>query len=314
MRRDEVTAMDIPFKTRRRPWAKFGEFLIEKSIYFAGIATIFFVILIFVFLLHDALPILKTVPLWKMLLGKEWYPEPEETASFGMLPLILGSVIVTVGAIVIGVPIGVAAAIYIGEVASTRLREILKPTIEVLAAIPSVVVGFIGGALLAPFLQKVLTLDTGLTALTAAIMLAFMSMPTIISISEDALHSVPQEYKAAAFALGANKWQTIWRVIVPAARSGILAGVMLGIGRAIGETMTVLMVSGNAAVMPTSWNALFHSVRTLTGTIAAEMGETDRTGLHYNSLFVIGAILFLITFLINLVADISLQRVRRNES
>lgn len=211
----------------------------------------------------------------------------------------------------IGVPIGVATAIYIGEVAPPRLREILKPTVEVLAAIPSVVIGFIGLVVLAPFLQRWLHLDTGLTALTGAIMLGFMAMPTIISISEDALHAVPQDYKAAAYALGATKWQTIWRVLVPAARSGILAAVMLGVGRAIGETMTVLMVTGNAAVMPTTLQSMLKPVRTLTATIAAEMGETDRYGTHYNALFMIGLVLFVMTFIINLIADTAIRRVRK---
>jgi phosphate transport system permease protein len=292
------------------------EFLIEKAIALCGIATILFVILIFVFLLRDALPVLKAAPLPAMLFGKDWYPTDVEDMGlpaaecFGMLPLILGSLLVTVGAIVVGVPLGVAAAIYIGEVASPRVREILKPTVEVLAAIPSVVIGFIGLVLLAPFMQNAFHLNTGLTALTGAIMLAFMAMPTIISISEDALHAVPQDYKAAAYALGATKWQTIWRVLVPAARSGILAAIMLGVGRAIGETMTVLMVTGNAAVIPASWQALLGPVRTLTATIAAEMGETAHYSAHYNALFLIGAILFAITFVINLVADAAIRRVR----
>lgn len=287
---------------------RIGEFFIEKTIAFSGIATIFFVILIFVFLARDASPILKTVTWRALLLGREWYPTDE---VFGLLPLILGSLLVTAGAVIVGVPVGVATAVYIGEVAPPRLREILKPTVEVLAAIPSVVIGFIGLVVLAPFFQRWLHLDTGLTALTGAVMLGFMAMPTIISISEDALHAVPQEYSAAAYALGASKWQTIWRVLVPAARSGILAAVMLGVGRAIGETMTVLMVTGNAAVMPASWQAFAKPIRTLTATIAAEMGETDRYGTHYNALFMIGLVLFMITFLINLVADIAIRRVRK---
>jgi len=286
-----------------------GEFIIEKGIICCGVATIAIVLFIFIFLLNDALPIFKTNTLWQLISGRDWYPVPDEV--FGMLPLILGSALVTVGAIVIGVPIAVASAIFIGEVATPRVRELLKPAVEVLAAIPSVVIGFIGLALLAPLLQKTMNLNTGQCALTGAIMLAFMSMPTIITISEDALHAVPQDYKAAAYALGATRWQTIIGVLVPAARSGILAGIMLGIGRAVGETMTVLMVTGNAAVMPTNIQSILAPVRTLTATIAAEMGETDRYGAHYPALFMVGAILFVITFTINLVADLALRQNRK---
>jgi phosphate transport system permease protein len=276
-------------------------------------ATILFVIFILAFITYDAFPIFKTNTLQSMIFGKDWYPFPDEV--FGMLPLILGSLLVTAGSIIIGVPVGIAAAIYIGEVASPKLREILKPTVEVLAAIPSVVIGFIGLLLLAPFLmsqfERYDVMVTGQAAITGAIMLAFMSMPTIISISEDALNAVPGDYKAAAYALGATKWQTIIRVIVPAAKSGILAAVMLGIGRAIGETMTVLMVTGNAAVVPDNWKAIFLPVRTMTATIAAEMGETARDTPHFHSLFMVGVLLFTITFIINFIADIALRRTRR---
>lgn len=292
-------------RRNRRLWVRLCEFLIEKAIILSGFTTIVIVLLIFIFLLRDALPVLKTVSLKSLLFGQSWYPNMDE---YGFLPLILGSLLVTSGAVLIGVPIGVAAAIYIGEIASPRLREILKPTIEILAAIPSVVVGFLGLVLLAPFLQKLLDLPTGLTALTGAIMLAFMAMPTIISIAEDALHAVPQDYRAASLAMGATQWQTISKVVVPAARNGILAAVMLGVGRAIGETMTVLMVTGNAPVMPHSF---LQSVRTMTATIAAEMGETVRDSDHYYSLFALGAVLFLMTFVINLIADLALQRSRR---
>ncbi len=287
------------------------EYLIEKLIFFSGIATILFVIFILAFITYDAFPIFKTNTLQSMIFGKDWYPVPEDV--FGMLPLICGSLIVTAGSIIIGVPVGVAAAIYIGEVAPPKLREILKPTVEILAAIPSVVIGFIGLLLLAPFLMNHLDkyMMTGQAAITGAIMLAFMSMPTIISISEDALNAVPGDYKAAAYALGATKWQTIIRIIVPAAKSGILAAVMLGIGRTIGETMTVLMVTGNAAVVPENWQAIFNPVRTMTATIAAEMGETARDTPHFHSLFMIGVLLFTITFIINFIADLALRRTRK---
>lgn len=288
----------------RKKRTNIRELLIEKTIVVSGMATIAIVLLIFIFLFKDALPTFRDYSFSKLILGRDWYPLSED---FGMLPLILGSLLVTAGSIVLGVPIGVAAAIYIGEIANQRAREILKPTVETLAAIPSVVIGFLGYVLLAPALQKLLNLPTGLTLLTGSIMLAFMSMPTIISISEDALNAVPQEYRAGSLALGATKWQTIARVVVPAAKSGILAAVMLGIGRAIGETMTVLMVTGNSAVIPN----LLRPGRTMTATIAAEMGDTVRGGAHFHALFAIGAVLFIMTFVINLIADLALHRSRR---
>lgn len=283
------------------------EFLIEKTIIASGGTTILIVLLLFIFLFKDAFPTFKSHSLASLILGKSWYPLSD---IFGFMPLILGSLLVTVGAVVIGVPVGVAAAVYIGEIAHPRIREILKPTVEVLAAIPSVVIGFLGLMLLAPFIKQIFNPPSGLTALAGSIMLAFMAMPTIISISEDALHAIPKDYRSGSLALGATKWQTISRVVVPAAKNGILAAVMLGIGRAIGETMTVLMVTGNAALIP-QWKGSFfflQSVRTMTATIAAEMGETVQYSSHYHALFAIGAVLFLMTFLINLIADLALQR------
>ena len=233
-----------------------------------------------------------------------WYPI-SEPAQFGILPLILGSLLVTFGAIVIAVPLGLAAAIYVAEVAPPWLREILKTGIELLAAIPSIVLGFIGIITLAPFLKTIFNLPSGLTALAGSIMLAFMAMPTIVSIIEDSISCVPKNYKEGSLALGATRWQTIYRVTLPAASSGILAAIMLGIGRVIGETMAVLMITGNAAVMPTS---LLQPVRTLTATIAAEMGEAVTGSEHYYALFAIGIVLFIFSFIINLLADIALHR------
>jgi len=310
-----TTEVDLRGSARRKPGTRRVESVFEWVIGFSGILAIILVALIFVFLLRDALPVLKEQSLFKMLAGRNWYPLDH---IFGFLPLILGSLLVTLGSIVISVPIGIAAAVYIGEIAPKRVREILKPGIEMVAAIPSVVVGFIGLVTLAPLLQKMLNLSSGTVALTGAIMLAFMALPTIVSIAEDALASVPKEYKSASLAMGATPWQTVWRVQLPAARSGVLAAVMLGIGRAIGETMTVLMVTGNAFaqvrsigghdahVMPYT---LFQSVRTMTATIAAEMGETVHYSQHYSTLFMLGLVLFLITFVINLVADIALHKV-----
>lgn len=282
------------------------EFAIERAIFLSGIASIVFVILIFVFLLKEGLSLFGTVNLFSFLLGRNWYPI-SEPPQFGILPLILGSLFVTFGAIVIAVPLGLAAAVYVAEVAPLWLRDILKSGIELLAAIPSIVLGFIGIVTLAPFLKTVFHLPSGLTALAGSIMLAFMALPTIVSIIEDAIVSVPKNYREGSLALGATHWQTIYRVILPAASSGILAAVMLGIGRVIGETMAVLMITGNAAVMPTS---LLQPVRTLTATIAAEMGEAVSGSGHYFALFAIGIILFIISFIINLMADFFLHRKR----
>jgi phosphate transport system permease protein len=280
------------------------EFLIERLIFLSGIASIVFVILIFVFLLKEGLSLFGFVGLPSFLFGRNWYPI-SEPPHFGILPLILGSLLVTFGAIVIAVPLGIAAAVYVAEIAPGWLREILKSGIELLAAIPSIVLGFIGIVTLAPFLKNVFNLPSGLTALAGSIMLAFMAMPTIVSIIEDAINSVPRSYKEGSLALGATHWQTIYRVVLPAAASGILAAIMLGIGRVIGETMAVLMITGNAAVIPTS---ILQPVRTLTATIAAEMGEAVSGSSHYYALFAIGIILFIISFIINLLADMFLHR------
>ena len=283
---------------------KFIEHLIEDMIFLSGIASILFVVLIFIFLLKEGLSLFGQVSAGSFLFGKNWYPI-SDPPQFGILPLILGSLLVTLGAIVIAVPLGIAAAVYIAEVAPLRLRDILKSGIELLAAIPSIVLGFIGIVTLAPFLKHIFNLPSGLTALAGSIMLAFMAMPTIVSIIEDSIVSVPKSYKEGSLALGATRWQTIYRVILPAASSGILAAIMLGIGRVVGETMAVLMITGNAAILPTS---ILQPVRTLTATIAAEMGEAVAGSGHYYALFAIGIILFIISFIINLLADMFLHR------
>lgn len=285
---------------------RFKEFLIEKLILACGLASIFFVILIFLFLLKEGLAVFKTVSPGAFMLGKSWYPI-SEPARLGILPLILGSLLVTLGAAVISIPIGVGCAIYIAEVAPGKIKEVLKAGIELLAAIPSVVLGFIGMVTLVPWVKATFKLPTGLTALSGSIMLAFMAMPTIVSIAEDALYSVPKSYKEGALALGATRWQAIWRVMLPAASSGILAAVMLGIGRVIGETMAVMMITGNSAVIPQS---ILQPVRTLTATIAAEMGEAVVGSEHYFALFAIGIVLFVMSFLINVTADLFLHKER----
>ena len=265
---------------------------------------VFFVIIIFLFLLKEGFAVFKTVGPFKFLSGKSWYPI-SEPPQLGILPLILGSFLVTIGASIISIPIGVACAIYIAEIAPGSIKEILKSGIELLAAIPSVVLGFIGMVTLVPWVKTIFHLPTGLTALSGSIMLAFMAMPTMVSIAEDALYSVPRSYKEGAFALGATHWQTIWRVMLPAASSGILAAIMLGIGRVIGETMAVMMITGNAAIIP---HTILQPVRTLTATIAAEMGEAVVGSEHYFALFAIGIVLFIISFAINVGADLFLHR------
>jgi len=283
---------------------KFKEFVIEKLILLCGIASVIFVALIFVFLLKEGLSVFKFVRIGEFLAGRSWYPI-SEPAQLGILPLILGSLWVTFGAAVISVPIGLGCAVYIAEIAPGRTKEVLKGGIELLAAIPSVVLGFIGMVTLVPLVKNVFHLSTGLTGLSGSIILAFMAMPTIVSIAEDALYAVPKSYKEGAFALGATHWQTIWRVLLPAASSGIVAAVMLGIGRVIGETMAVMMITGNSAVIP---RGLLEPLRTLTATIAAEMGEAVVGSEHYFALFAIGIILFIISFAINVTADLFLHK------
>ena len=290
-----------------RPRRRWLEFSVEALIRILGLSTIGFVVLIFLFLLREGVPLFVEVPL-KNLGGTRWYPTFD---LFGMLPLILGSILVTVTAIAIALPLGVASAVYVSEVAPNWAREILKPLIEILAGIPSVVLGFFGMTALAPVIREGLGMPTGLTAFSGALLLAYMSLPTIISVAEDALDAVPKSYRDAGLAMGATQWQTIWRVVVPAARSGIVTAVMLGMGRAIGETMAVMMVTGNAARMPLTLDSLFRPVRTMTATIAAEMGEVAQGSVHYHALFGIGIILFVLTFAINLAAASAIFKKRR---
>ena len=286
---------------------KIKEFLVENSIKLSGVIIILLVILIFIFLFKNAIALFQSYSLKEFLTGKKWYPI-SEPPQFGIVPLLLGSLLVTVGASIISIPLGISCAVFISEIAPQFLKDTLKALIELLAAIPSVVLGFVGMVTLVPFIRSVFNLPTGLTALSGSIMLALMAMPTIVSIAEDALNAVPRAYKEGAYALGATKWQVIHRVILPAAFPGLVAAIMLGIGRVIGETMAVMMITGNAARIPHSF---LEPVRTMTATIAAEMGETVRGDLHYFALFAIGLVLFLITFVINLIADIALNRSRR---
>jgi len=275
------------------------ERVISRSIQIAGFSSILFILLIFAFLLREGLPALAEVPLGS-LFSTRWYPIEN---LFGILPLISGSLIVTFFSILIALPFGVCTAVYIAEIAPSGVKQVLKPIVEVLAGIPSVVLGFIGILILVPFLRIFLNLPTGLTAFTGAILLALISIPTIVSIAEDAMYAVPQSYREASIALGATKWETIWRVTLPAARTGVLTAVMLGVGRSLGETMAVMMVTGNAPVLPDKLNSLFLPARTMTATIASEMGEVASGSTHYHVLFFIGIILFILSLIINVSAS-----------
>ncbi len=260
-----------------------------------------------IFLFFNATRSFEEVGLWKMVSGEFWYPT-SDPAQYGFLPSEAGSLWVTIVGLVVCVPLGVMSAIYISEFASRRFKDIAKSLIEFMAAIPSVVFGLIGLALLVPWTQKLFNLDTGLTAFSAGVMIGILTLPTIVSIAEDAMHAVPQDLRMGSLALGNTRWQTAYKVIVPAASSGIFAAVMLGLGRAIGETMVVLMLAGNSGLIPSQ---PFVSARTLPGTIAGELGEVIQGGQHYSVLFAMGLVLFVVTFLVNLAADSVLERQRR---
>ncbi|WP_292374427.1 phosphate ABC transporter permease subunit PstC [Methanosarcina sp. UBA411] len=275
---------------------------IESVLFFISTLTVLILFLICIFLFRDSLLLFKETSLLDFLTGKFWYPT-SVNKQFGLLPLLLGSLLVTAGSILFSVPLGIASAIYISELAHPKVADFLKPFIEILAGIPSVVFGFFGLVVLVPFMQKTLNLPTGQTALTGSIMLGIMALPTIITISEDAISSVPSTLRQGSLALGATQWQTIYKVIIPASLSGISAAVMLGIGRAIGETMTLMMVTGNAAIIPSFPGGFFDPVRTMTATIALEMGEVPQGSAHFHALFAVGSVLFIITFIINLIAD-----------
>ena len=286
---------------------KKSDVFITSIIKICGYSSILFVGLILVFLLKEGLPALKDVPI-SSLFSVRWYPIE---SYFGILPLILGTLLVTIFATLIALPFGIGTALYISEIAPQWVKELLKPIVEILAGIPSVVLGFIGILVIVPFFRKFLNLPTGLTAFTGAVILGLIAIPTIVSVAEDALNTVPPGYRQAGLALGATRWQTIWGVTLPAAKTGVLTAVMLGIGRALGETMAVMMITGNAPVMPTKWNSLFEPVRTMTATIASEMGEVATGSQHYQVLFFIGILLFLFSLVINIVASSVSTRQRK---
>jgi phosphate transport system permease protein len=283
------------------------EFVITRLIRASGYSAIIFVALIFFFLVREGLPAFVEAEL-DSLFSTRWYPIE---AYYGILPLITGSLIVTLGATLVAVPFGLGTAVYISEIAPRWMREILKPLVELLGGLPSVVLGFLGILVLSPFLREFLDLPTGLTAFTGSLLLGGIAVPTVVSVAEDALDAVPRSYREGAWALGATRWQTIWRVTFPAARSGVLTAVMLGVGRAIGETMTVMMVTGNAPVLATELGSLFSPVRTMTATIAAEMGEVASGSTHYHVLFFIGMVLFLISLAVNIAASSVVFRAKK---
>ncbi len=270
----------------------------------ASITTLF---MIAVFLFVEGIPIFGKVSVTDFVFGKYWYPT-DDPPDFGIFPLILASVGVTIVSSLISIPLGVLTALYLAEGASARVREWVKPIVELLAALPSVVIGFFGMVIVAPFLQELLDIPTGLNLFNASLMLAFMSIPTICSISEDAIFGVPRELKEASLALGATHWETIARVTIPAAISGICTAVILGMSRAMGETMVVLMVAGGAAMIPAS---LFDPVRPMPASIAAEMAEAPFRSEHYHALFAIAIVLFLFTLAFNMIAEHISHRYRQ---
>jgi phosphate transport system permease protein len=283
------------------------EIIIKYIFFIFALVSIIVLGLIVFSLFREGLPIFGKVSVSNFLLGMEWYPTADPPL-FGIFPLIVGSLIVTFFATFVAVPLGVLTAIYISEIAPRAIKEILKSVIELLAGLPSVVLGFFGMVVVAPWLQNTFDLPTGLNIINASMILAIMAIPTISSISEDALYAVPREFKEASYALGATKFETIIKIIVPAALSGISTAVMLGMARAIGETMVVLMVAGGAAAIPES---IFDSVRPMPASIAAEMGEAPFRSAHYQSLFAIGIVLFFLTLFFNLVADYVSHKFRQ---
>jgi phosphate ABC transporter permease protein PstC len=279
--------------------------LIERLLLLLASSAVTILALIAIFIVREGAPVFQAHGFASLIGGRVWAPSQQE---FGLLPMIAGSAVVTVGALLLGVPLGVACAVTLAEMAPPRWRTILKPTIELLAGIPSVVYGFIGMELLVPFIREASWLGgPGYSALAAAILLAIMVLPTIIGIAIDAIEAVPRSFREGSYALGATQWQTIVGVVLPAARSGIVAGVILGMGRAIGETMAVIMVAGNSVLLPTS---ALDPVRTLTANIALEMGYAS--GMHAQALFATGIVLFVITLGLNSLAGLARRgRVRR---
>lgn len=308
---DASTGPTLSVRNTKRPtWARMGERILEGLIYLCGFSAIIFVLGIFVFVLKEALPILarENFSLTQFLFSDQWYPTSEVNKRYGVLAMIAGTGAVTLLAMMIAVPFGVGAAIYLSEFCSPKLRETLKITIELLAAIPSVVWGFIGLTVMSRLIMQYTGAPVGVNVLNGGIILALMSVPIIVSIGEDALKAVPDSYREAALALGVTKWQLISRVLLPAAKNGLLAAVLLGVGRGVGETMAVLMATGHAVHIP---HGILDSVRTLTANIAAELGEAPAGSDHYRVLFLTGVLLFTLTFGVNFVADMVVRGIKK---
>lgn len=295
---------------KRARWAVGGERLLEGIVYLCGFSAIIFVIGIFVFVFKEALPILtnENFSLSQFLFSSEWYPTSETNKRYGVFAMIVGTASVTILAMVIAVPFGIGAAIYLSEFCGQKTRETLKIVIEFLAAVPSVVWGFIGLTVMSKLIVDLTGTPVGVNVLNGGLILALMSVPIIVSIGEDALKAVPDSYREAAIALGVTRWQLIWRVLLPAAKNGLLAAVLLGVGRGVGETMAVLMATGHAVHIP---HSVLDSVRTLTANIAAELGEAPAGSDHYRVLFLTGVLLFTITFCVNLAADTIVRGIKR---
>lgn len=288
---------------------KLKEKMIHGLFLLNGIFVVMVLAGIFAILVRTSIPAFKEIKLGEFLFSAVWNPTATFVApSYGIASMLVSTLMVAIGAMAIAVPLGIGTAAYLSDVADQRVREIAKPVIEILAGIPSVVIGFLGIVLVGPVIAKVFHVSNGLNALNGSILLAVMALPTIISLSEDALKSVPKSYEEASLALGATHWQTLMRVKIPAALSGVIAACMLGMGRAIGETMTVLMATGCAIAMPRSF---LDSVETMTSTIAIELGEVPYNTTHYYALFAIGLTLFIITFIVNMVSDIVLHKYQK---
>jgi phosphate transport system permease protein len=289
---------------------KLKDSIIRAFFFTNGILAVFILMGIFFFLLYTAIPAFREIDIKEFFTSKNWNPTSPVKEEYGIVSMIFSTFLVTLGALAIAVPIGIGVASYLSDVAHWKVREIVKPIIEILAGIPSVVIGFLGIVLFGPAIAKITGQSHGLNAINGSILLAVMALPTIISISEDSLNAVPRAYKEASLALGASRWQTLMRVKIPAALSGIIAAVMLGMGRAIGETMTVLMATGNAPAFPSGF---LSSIRTMTATIAIELGEVPYYTTHYYALFAIGLVLFIITFFVNLISDLVLHKFQERE-
>lgn len=284
------------------------DFIFKHVFRSTGLLTIAILTGIFLMLIYNSVAFfLNTQPL-DFITRTQWSPTTGKSAQYGILPLLVSTGLVTIGAMCIAIPLGIGAAAFISEYAGKRVLNILKPAIEVMASVPSVAIGFLGIVVVGPAIAKIFGLQNGLNALNGSVLLAVMSLPTIITVAEDAIHAVPQTFREASYAVGANKWETLNKVTIPAAAPGLIAAVMLGIGRAIGETMTVLMATGNAAALP---KGFLDSIRTITATIAIEMGEVPYRTTHYYALFAIAAVLFVITLIVNMLGESLANRLRK---